>query len=71
MANFVSINQLDRGVSRPGATVHAVKLPSPDGPHWLVYKPGSSPRVPISFPDEIFRDLFAPQDAVARAMLRR
>ena len=71
MATFVSIHQLDNGVSRAGATVHAVKLPGPQGPHWLVYKPGSSPRTPVSFPDEIFRDLFAPQDAAARAMLER
>jgi hypothetical protein len=71
MATFVSINQLERGVSRASATVHAVKLPSAAGPRWLVYKPGTSPRTPLSFPDDVFRDLFAPQDAAAWAMFER
>jgi hypothetical protein len=71
MATFVSINQLERGANHVGAAVHAVKLPGPDGPRWLVYQPGTSPRVPIAIPDEVFRDLFAPRDAAARAMLER
>ena len=70
MAAFMSISQLEQGASPAQATVHAVRLPGPDGTRWLVYKPGTHPRVPVALPDHIFRDLFAPRDEPARMMFR-
>jgi hypothetical protein len=69
MARFVSINRLERGESPTAAQVEAEPIGDGRGARWHVRR--GTAELGVDLPDGVFRELFAPADAAARAIYRR
>ena len=71
MARFVSIGRLERGEPRVEAEVRAVRTETSSGTRWVVVRRGDHTHDPISLPDNLFRELYAPDDPAARRIFGR
>jgi hypothetical protein len=67
MSRFVSINRLERGETRQAALIDARPHRTDRGLRWRVRGRAEEPGVDL--PDDLFRELFAPADEQASALL--